>query len=1141
MKRFRLPLLSLLYYWRTNLAVLLGMAVGTAALTGALMVGDSVRGSLRRMTLERLGAIDYVMVANSFIGERVAHGLTSSADFKKQFDVIEPALLLTGSIEEAGTSQLARGVNILGVDQAFWALDAFGTPQISQAADGRTVRLNQRLAHEIGAKEGGDVVLRFEKPDPIPAEAMQGRKTGKVVSLRLTVDKILPDHGLARFNLSAGQQIPMNAFVPRATLARLLGHEGEVNTLLVSSVDPPDQPGEDAKEKLQTALASQLSLKDLGLKLRPNADRGYIAVESERMALRESDALAIETTAKRLGLAYAPALTYLANVIGRGEREVPYSTITALDPAAPAPLGPLPLIGGGTAPPLGEREILLNEWTARELNARPGDSIHIAYYATGTVGQLETTEAADFTLRGVVAMEGAGADPLLTPEYPGIHNAQNIRDWDPPFKIDLKKVRDVDEAYWKQYKGTPKAYVSLETGIKLWTSRFGRLTSIRVAPAAGQTLEQASTALSVELGRALKPEAAGLVFRAVKLEGLAASAGATDFSGLFIGFSFFIIIAAMLLVRLLFALGVERRGKEIGLLMASGFSGSDVRRLFMIEGAVLALAGGAAGVALGTGYAAMMLYGLRTWWSGAVGGAALWLEVRPMTIVMGLVAGFVVGLISVFTAVRVLAAAQPGRLLTGGLAFSGSLSTEKESDGARRRSLVIGHALALVAAACIAGSSGASAAARAGLFYGGGAALLAAFLFYFSAILRARPRSLARPGSAWPVAILGARNVSRHQGRSVMTAGLVASATFIIVAVAANRHEGGHAKIEKNSGNGGFALMAESDAPVHVDLNQSEGRDEFNFPARAEAALAASHFFGLRLSPGEDASCLNLYRPQRPRLLGAPPAFIERGGFKFQSSLAESDAEKANPWLLLNGGADEAIPAFGDANTVMWILHSGLGKRIEIEDASGRKIQLRISGLLKGSALQGELVISEKNFLRLYPEQSGFNFYFIETGEPDVDREALEVGLKEYGFDAFSTQERIDNYLAVENTYLSTFLALGGLGFLLGTLGLSAVMLRNVLERRGELALLRAVGYRPSALVTLVLAENGALLLAGLFAGSASALIAVAPTLIEGGGAMPWISLGFTLGAVAVTGMASGALGAIAAVRSPLIEALRST
>ena len=79
-----------------------------------------------------------------------------------------------------------------------------------------------------------------------------------------------------------------------------------------------------------------------------------------------------------------------------------------------------------------------------------------------------------------------------------------------------------------------------------------------------------------------------------------------------------------------------------------------------------------------------------------------------------------------------------------------------------------------------------------------------------------------------------------------------------------------------------------------------------------------------------------------------------------------------------------------------------------------------------------------------------------------------------------SAPARLAAFHRVENSYLETFRALGALGLLLGTVGLAAVLMRNVLERRRELALLRAVGYRPRHLAVMVLAENLFLLVVGL-------------------------------------------------------------
>ena len=128
----------------------------------------------------------------------------------------------------------------------------------------------------------------------------------------------------------------------------------------------------------------------------------------------------------------------------------------------------------------------------------------------------------------------------------------------------------------------------------------------------------------------------------------------------------------------------------------------------------------------------------------------------------------------------------------------------------------------------------------------------------------------------------------------------------------------------------------------------------------------------------------------------------------------------------------------------------------------------------------------------------------------------------------------------MENTYLSTFRALGGLGLILGTVGLAAVLLRNVLERRRELALLRAVGYRAPHLSVMVLTENLFILVAGLATGAGCALVAVAPAVSVRGGHVPVNSIIGLLGLVLLTGIVTSFIATAAALRSPLLEALRS-
>jgi ABC-type antimicrobial peptide transport system permease subunit len=139
------------------------------------------------------------------------------------------------------------------------------------------------------------------------------------------------------------------------------------------------------------------------------------------------------------------------------------------------------------------------------------------------------------------------------------------------------------------------------------------------------------------------------------------------------------------------------------------------------------------------------------------------------------------------------------------------------------------------------------------------------------------------------------------------------------------------------------------------------------------------------------------------------------------------------------------------------------------------------------------------------------------------------------------TAERLAEFHRVENTYLSTFQTLGGLGLLLGTIGLAAVLLRNVLERRRELALLGAIGYGRSRLFVIVIAESAFLLACGLAAGVVCALVAIAPAAVDRGGRLPTgVGLWLLLFAVFSTGLVSSIVATKAAVQTRLLDALRA-
>ena len=427
-------------------------------------------------------------------------------------------------------------------------------------------------------------------------------------------------------------------------------------------------------------------------------------------------------------------------------------------------------------------------------------------------------------------------------------------------------------------------------------------------------------------------------------------------------------------------------------------------------------------------------------------------------------------------------------------------------------------------------------------FFGVGILSLVASLSFLSGWLEAgvqteKSPSMVRGAGAIAISRLGLRNASRQRIRSVMTAGMIATATFLIVTVAAFRRNPTSEVPDRKSGNGGYALVAETSSPILYDLNTADGRSKLQLKAAPDSdaarVLKEMRVVPFRMKPGEDASCLNLYQTRVPTILGAPQSLIDEGRFAFATGT----------WKEIATGSrkDKSIPVLGDLNTLMFSLHKFPGQSIPIPDQEHPQHELKIAGMYQDSVFQGVLVMNEADFVKVYPEQKGFQYFLIEVPPELADATStfLETELAEYGFDAEPVAERLARFLSVQNTYLSTFQTLGGLGLLLGTFGLATVMLRNVLERQSELALLRAIGYRAGTVGTLVLLENAFVLAWGLLAGAVSALLAVAPNLMGRGGDVPIGSLVILLIIVFATGMLAAAFAVRTAVRLPIVATLR--
>ncbi len=816
---------SLIYHMRINAAVALGVAAATAVLTGALLVGDSVRGSLQHLTLDRLGKVDTVLLTSQFFRAELADELRSRvADC---YSAVFPAILLQGTFDRpAGQqSQRASNVTVVGADERFWDQGDL-RPSTSPGRD--QVVLNRPLADELGAAVGDRVILRLPQVTNIPPDSPLGRKTATSQSRGLTVVDIVAAEGLGRFGLHPTQQLPYNAYTSVETLQDLLDQRDNVNMIFLAA--ETDHVGERATscfDGLHKLLRPTLA--DFGLNVERIDRNGaaYFHFTSDRMLLDDVVADAILEHFSDRGA--QRVLVYLANYItaGGGQAKVPYSTVAGIDFTAKPPLGPLELIDGRTLQTIPDGQIVVNQWVADDMRKqgvelKPGDKITLEYFEPeSTHGSVRETKAT-FQLAGIAPMEGVANDRNLTPELKGVTDQQSIANWDPPFPYHPERVRSVkpndqDEQYWDEYKATPKAFVSRATAQKLWASRFGRVTSIRIPAAEGMTAES----LAATVAAKLDPAAMGFNFLPVKEQGLQAAAGTTPFSVLFLSFSFFIIAAAVMLIALLFKLGMDQRASEVGTLLATGFSTAKTRRLLVAEALVVAAIGAAIGVVAGIGYAWLMVTGLNTWWRDAIVTPFLDLYLTWPSLVIGYFAGLLIAVATIAWSLRQMRRASVRRLLAG-------QSTEERFVASRRRRvapIVSVFALA-IAAGLVLFATRLAAEIQALAFFGSGALVLIGLLAAVWDSLRRERTGAALVGSGGSqtaLTRLAVRNGARSPLRSTLTIGLVAAATFLIVAISAFRLDPPESIEEPTGGAGGFPLMAMSDQPIYQNLQTPQG------------------------------------------------------------------------------------------------------------------------------------------------------------------------------------------------------------------------------------------------------------------------------------------------------------------------------
>lgn len=1092
----RYLLASLLHYRKKALALVLGSAVTATVITGALVLGDSVRCSLKTIALGKIGRIRWSLKAGDHL---VGAALADRMERELEVAVV-PGLLLTGTAASHGGARRANTVQVAGVDDRFFTLSP---GEKSIVITPGSALINAKLARQLNVKINDEVTVSVRKPAALPTDSPFSAGND-YAGFRLKIQGIAGMESFGGFSLGISPGTRAGIFVSRDFLAAKLGVEDQANTLLVAGDDSLET------DDIQRALSASWTLDDAGFTVKEIPGRDVFELRTRRVFLDRGSVERIRSSLP--GAEYI--LSYFVNSIRCGRRSVPYSIVTSLPQKAGSPLP--------------EDGIVINTWLAEDLEAGPGDRIELEYYVIDQKRKLQVQKSV-FTVHSVIPLDASGAGRTLMPDFPGLSEAGTCSDWSPGIPIDLEKIRDRDEQYWDTYRGTPKAFIGLSRARELWGNQFGDTTGIRFKMAGKERI-------MVTLPRLLGPAASGLRFEDIRGQQVRSSEESVDFSQLFLALSFFIVLASLLLTGLFFGFYVESRAAEIGTLHALGYTRAMIYRRLLSEGALLAAAGSALGIAGGILYNHAFIHALSGVWYDAVRAETLILSLEPLTVCKGFALSIVFSAAAMYVSLRSLLKKSVHRIQRG---LADESSGRKQAPPLKKAlcaALPVGTVLLFAYASLWLGEYPPV------LFFTAASLLLAEGILAASLLLDTIScGSAAAVPSAKSLAL---SSLSRRPGRSLAVTGLLSVGIFMIISVSSNRSSFVTDTSKRQSGTGGFSLFCRTTHPVTVDLNSVAGRNKVGLK---EELYDGAAFTQLRLRDGDDASCLNPNRTFTPQILGVDPApFARRGVFTFSGVLPEyktgDGLDSATVWELLQSDIEApAIPAIADQTVIQWGLGKSLGDSIVLSDETGQRLELKLIAGLANSILQGYVLISEKHFLKHFPSQSGFRVILADV--PGTGRDAVSNDLSRMllpqGIEVTGTAERLAEFNSVQDAYLSIFLVLGGFGMLLGTAGLGILIIRNVLERRGELALLQALGFSKKLIVKMFLYEYLFLLAPGIFIGAVSAALAVAPLLAAPGARVPWPAVLLEIFLIAAAGVVCIYTAGRYAVRGDLLPGLR--
>ena len=1039
------------YFTRYYKLVAFAVIITTAVITGSLVIGDSVRSTLVNRVNDRLGSTETVIFSmQSFMDSSFVH--------HPVFEGHTRAMIVSdGFISQSGRliPVMVWGVNDMSVSRGKALINA------SLAKELNISRTQPSILPD-------DIVLRLPATGMAPSGSLFVTDN-YTTSMRLAFDGIVGVKQHGNLSLKNEQTLPLNIFVNRDELAEVIETEGKINLMLSDRMI--------SQEDLDKAWTPAIS----GLKT--EIKDGFTEIISDRIFIQKDVVQTISHHYQHLNRLFS----YLVNSIETAEHTIPYSFVTAMDQYRNYTLLP--------------DEIILSDYTARRLGVKEKDPLTLTFYTSQNLKTL-STDTIKLTVSRIVPIRELAEDSGLSADFPGLANAERCTDWNADLPIDMTLITDEDENYWEIWKSTPKAIIPYCAVAEKWGNSFGSATALRIKapsiPSEGGEIETFYADTTI----ILPPFGGdgggfwgmvGMQLSHPRATAFQAARNGVDFSSLFLSLGFFIILSAVLLMLVPLSEMLQQRKDETTLMYSLGYTSKRIIKLYWLESVPVVLGSSVAGVAFGLIYTWFVLFLLGTVWKGATHTEGFMVYPHIQTILIGLLTGILLSVCLLRIAlVRSLKSTVRHKIQQ-------QLSVHRKLIPAVLVSL-IGILTVLINSAVI---QSAVLFVLVGISFLGATALWGDYMICRD---RTFPNHKPLTGKAFVYAALFA---GRKQ--AMLSFFSLSMGVFIVFSVGLNR-EGFADSAKIAAGAGGYSLWCETTVPVYHNLSTALGREKLaltELPADAEVLQIFRY-------SSDDASCLNLNKVSHPTVLGVDMEQLGRSHFTIDRALDENGRNKGkgeNQFEAFRYRTDDVYPVLVDETVLTWGLALQLGDTIFYKGSNGKNVALCLSGALRNSIFQGNILIDNHLFAEIWNEITGSEVMLVKVNESETENVKMLISqaLSSFGVHVMTTNDRLEMFHSVTDTYLTIFLMLGSVGLLLGIMSFIIVVRKNLASRMREIHVYRSLGFPDKKIARFLYVENSIVPLYAIGTGCIGSVLAASGGLANVSGWLLLISFGFAI------------------------------